>query len=135
MQPHALQRPRSVPAGPSSARVDSWVWAVRLAKTRSAAQAACRGGHVAVNGEKVKQSQALRLGDEVRVRVGEVERVVEVMRLVTKRVGAPVAAECYVDNTPAPPPRVEVPQVAVRDRGAGRPTKRHRREIDRLTGG
>lgn len=87
-----------------------------------------------VNDAKVKQSQSVRPGDEVRVRVGEVERIVEVRRLVVKRVGAAVAAECYTDNTPPPPPRVEIPQVAVRDRGAGRPTKRERREIDRLTG-
>lgn len=129
-----MQTTGTVATQPTSARIDSWVWAVRLAKTRSLAQAACRGGHVQVNGDKVKQSQSVRPGDEVRVRIGEIERVVEVKRLVVKRVGAVVAAECYVDNTPAPLPRVEVPQVAVRDRGAGRPTKRERREIDRLIG-
>lgn len=118
----------------TSVRVDSWIWAVRLVKTRSLAQAACRGGHVRINGEKVKPAQAVRIGDEVRVRVGELERIVTVSRIIRKRVGANVAAECLIDLTPPPPPREAVPFAPQRDRGAGRPTKRERREIDRLQG-
>ena len=118
----------------TSVRVDSWIWAVRLVKTRSLAQAACKGGHVRINGEKVKPAQAVRIGDEVRVRVGELERIVTVARIIRKRVGANVAAECLTDLTPPPPPREEVPSAPRRDRGAGRPTKRERREIDRLQG-
>jgi ribosome-associated heat shock protein Hsp15 len=76
----------------------------------------------------------VRVGDEVRVRVEGLERIVDVARLVEKRVGAAVAADCLVDRTPPPPPRVEVPGGAVRDRGAGRPTKRERRQIERLRG-
>jgi ribosome-associated heat shock protein Hsp15 len=57
-----------------------------------------------------------------------------VAKVITKRVGAPVAVECYVDNSPPPPPREHVAPVALRDRGAGRPTKRDRREIERLRG-
>ncbi|MFD0384541.1 RNA-binding S4 domain-containing protein [Streptomyces stramineus] len=116
-------------------RVDSWIWSVRLTKTRSAAATACRAYHVRINGERVKPAQAVKAGDEVRVRLGGRERVVVVSRLVRKRVGAPVAAECYVDNSPPPPPREEVAVIAVRDRGAGRPTKRDRRELERLQGG
>jgi ribosome-associated heat shock protein Hsp15 len=74
-------------------RVDAWIWAVRLTKTRSAAGAACKGGHVRVNDERVKPSQTLKLGDLVRVRTADTERIVEVTRLIAKRVGAPVAAE------------------------------------------
>jgi ribosome-associated heat shock protein Hsp15 len=122
------------PSGASSARVDSWIWAVRLVKTRSLAAAECRAGHVSVNGEKAKPAQAVRAGDEVRVRQGQLERIVQVARIVTKRVGPPVAAQCFVDLTPPPPPRSEVTVVAQRDRGAGRPTKRERRDIDRLLG-
>ena len=118
----------------ASVRVDSWIWAVRLVKTRSLAQAACRGGHVRINGEKVKPAQAVRIGDEVRVRVGDLERIVVVQRIIRKRVGAPAAAECLLDQTPPPPPRETIPVAAQRDRGAGRPTKRERREIDRLHG-
>ncbi|ARQ71574.1 RNA-binding S4 domain-containing protein [Streptomyces marincola] len=118
----------------TSVRVDAWIWAVRLAKTRSAAAAACRAGHVRVNGERAKPAQALRPGDEVRVRQPGRERIVVVSKLLRKRVGAAVAAECFVDNSPPPPPRELAVAVPVRDRGAGRPTKRERRDMERLRG-
>ncbi|MCE4945331.1 RNA-binding S4 domain-containing protein [Streptomyces noursei] len=118
--------------GMTTARVDSWIWSVRLTKTRSAAAAACRAGHVRVNDERVKPAHGVRPGDEVRLRQAGRERIVVVRRLVRKRVGAPVAVECYVDNSPPVPPREEVAVIAVRDRGAGRPTKRDRRELDQL---
>lgn len=117
-----------------TARVDSWTWAVRLFRTRSLATAACRAGHVRVNGDKAKAAQSLHIGDEVRVRTAGFDRILVVSRLVVKRVGATVAAECYVDNTPPPPPREEVALVPMRDRGAGRPTKRERRDIEALRG-
>jgi ribosome-associated heat shock protein Hsp15 len=113
-------------------RVDSWIWSVRLTKTRSLAATACRAGHVRVNGERVKPAHVLRSGDEVRLRDAGRERIVVVSRIVRKRVGAAVAAECFIDNSPPPPPREETVVVAHRDRGAGRPTKRDRREIERL---
>lgn len=115
-----------------SVRVDSWIWSVRLMKTRSMAATACRGGHVRVNGERVKAAHGVRAGDEVRLRHAGRERIVVVKRLIRKRVGAPEAVQCYVDNSPPPPPREELVQVPVRDRGAGRPTKRDRREMERL---
>ncbi|QEV30289.1 RNA-binding S4 domain-containing protein [Streptomyces coeruleorubidus] len=124
-------------AGPQSGgtvRVDSWIWAVRLVKTRSLGATACRGGHVRVNGERVKPAHAVRVGDEVRLRHDGRERVVVVTRLIRKRVGAPVAAQCYIDNSPPPPPREAVAPAGIRDRGAGRPTKRDRRELERLRG-
>ncbi|MFF5341192.1 RNA-binding S4 domain-containing protein [Streptomyces althioticus] len=124
-------------AGPQNGetvRIDSWIWSVRLVKTRSMGATACRGGHVRVNGERVKPSHSVRVGDEVRVRVETRERVVVVKRLIRKRVGAPVAVQCYVDNSPPPPPREAVAPAGVRDRGAGRPTKRDRRELERLRG-
>jgi ribosome-associated heat shock protein Hsp15 len=107
---------------------------VRLASTRSAASGACRAGHVRVNGVRVKPAHAVQPGDEVRLRSGGRERVVVVRRVITKRVGAPVAAECYIDNSPPLPPGEEVAAVAVRDRGTGRPTKRERRSIEKLLG-
>lgn len=121
-------------ADEGAVRVDAWIWSVRLTKTRSLAAAACKAGHVRVNGDKVKPAHVLRTGDEVRVRDGGYERIVVVSRLVRKRVGPPVAAECFVDNSPPRPPREEVPVIALRDRGAGRPTKRDRRELERLYG-
>ncbi|MDN3263726.1 RNA-binding S4 domain-containing protein [Streptomyces sp. CSDS2] len=120
------------PAGGETVRIDSWIWAVRLIKTRSLGATACRGGHVRVNGERVKPAYSVRVGDEVRLRHEGRERVVIVKRLIRKRVGAPVAAQCYIDNSPPPPPREAVAPVGLRDRGTGRPTKRDRRELERL---
>ncbi|MER6674358.1 RNA-binding S4 domain-containing protein [Streptomyces sp. NPDC000983] len=122
-------------AGPrsgESVRIDSWIWAVRLIKTRSMGATACKGGHVRVNGERVKPAYAVRVGDEVRLRHEGRERVVVVKRLIRKRVGAPVAVQCYVDNSPPPPPREAVAPAGIRDRGTGRPTKRDRRDLERL---
>ncbi|GAB2886736.1 RNA-binding S4 domain-containing protein [Streptomyces mayteni] len=118
----------------SSVRVDSWIWSVRLARTRSAAAAACRAGHVRVNGERAKPAQPVRSGDEIRVRQEGRERIVVVTKLIRKRVGAPVAVECYQDNSPPSPPREQSLPVARRDRGTGRPTKRERRDTERLRG-
>jgi len=112
-------------------RVDRWLWAVRLTKTRPDAVAACRGGHVTVNGRPAKPASTVSPGDEVRARVGDTTRIVEVVRVIQKRVGAADAVTCYLDRTPAPPTTPVVP-VAVRDRGAGRPTKRDRRLLDKL---
>lgn len=114
-------------------RVDSWIWAVRLAKTRSAATAACKAGHVRVNGERAKPAQSVSVGDEVRVRLAD-ERILLVRGLLVKRVSASVAAENYTDLTPPKPARVEAPATVERDRGSGRPTKRDRRELERLRG-
>ena len=107
---------------------------MRLASTRSAASGACRAGHVRVNGVRVKPAHAVRAGDEVRLRHEGRERVVIVQRIITKRTGAPVAVECYIDNSPPPPPREEAAAVPARDRGTGRPTKRERRSIEKLLG-
>ena len=107
---------------------------MRLASTRSAASGACRAGHVRVNGVRVKPAHPVKAGDEVRLRSEGRERVVVVRQVITKRVGAPAAAECYIDNSPPPPPREEAVAVAARDRGTGRPTKRERRSIDKLLG-
>ena len=115
-------------------RVDVWVWAVRLAKTRSQATIACRAGHVRVNGARAKPAALVRPGDRVEVRSGDWQRVVEVRQLLFKRVGAEPAAAAYVDHTPPRPPREIFAPVAVRDRGTGRPTKKERRQLDRLRG-
>lgn len=112
-------------------RVDAWLWGIRLYKTRTAAATACRAGHVRVNGERAKPATPVTVGDEVAARTDR-ERVVEVRRLLTKRASAPIAAEAFVDRSPPPPARL--PALGLRDRGAGRPTKRERREIDRLRG-
>ena len=118
-----------------TARVDSWIWSVRLVKTRSQATAACRAGHVRVNGERAKPAHPVRAGDEVRVRRAGAERTVVVTRVLSKRVGAAVAGDCFVDQGPPPLARADVAAAGVRDRGAGRPTKRDRRALQRLREG
>lgn len=118
----------------TTARVDAWLWAVRVYKTRSAATTACRAGHVRVNGERAKAAQPVRPGDELRVRILGFDRILVVKKTIAKRVGAALVAESVDDRTPPPPPKESMPFVPVRDRGAGRPTKRDRREIEKLRG-
>jgi ribosome-associated heat shock protein Hsp15 len=117
-----------------STRVDRWLWAVRLTKTRPDAAAACRGGHVRVNDRPAKPATTVSPGDEVRALVGDTTRVVEVVRVIEKRVGAADAVGCYLDRTPARPLNTSI-SVAVRDRGAGRPTKRDRRLMEKWRAG
>lgn len=88
-----------------------------------------------INGKSAKPSSPVAVGDAVEALVNRRQRILEVTEVITKRVGAAAAGECYVDHSPPPPERDDVrPLFAVRDRGAGRPTKRDRREIDRLRG-
>ncbi len=119
--------------------MDSWLWAIRLFKTRSTASTACRGGHVEVNGRTAKPATRVVPGDRVVARLsvprtGPVRRELEVVQPIEKRVGAAIAATCFIDLAPPPEPSSQPPKDAVRDRGAGRPTKRDRRQIDRLRG-
>ncbi|APT85067.1 RNA-binding S4 domain-containing protein [Corynebacterium aquilae] len=118
----------------SSARIDAWVWSVRLMKTRSQAATACKAGHVKLNGAAVKPSQPVTVGDRVRVWVDHREHDVEVVEVISKRVGAAIARTCYIDHSPPPPPKEILASIPRRDRGAGRPTKRERRELDKLRG-
>ncbi|SJM65232.1 RNA-binding S4 domain-containing protein [Gulosibacter sp. 10] len=115
-----------------SVRIDAWLWSVRVYKTRSAATAAVRGGKVRVNDNHVKASYGVRIGDRVRVRIDGFDRILVVKALLQKRVGAPVAATAYEDRSAPLPPRELRRPPAIRERGAGRPTKRERRELDRL---
>lgn len=113
-------------------RVDRWLWAVRLCKDRSGATAACRGGHVRVNGAPAKAATPVRVGDRVEAVLGDRHRVVEVVQVIDKRVGAPAAAQCLIDHSPPLPPRERTQPAFPRDPGSGRPTKRDRRRLDRL---
>lgn len=113
-----------------STRIDKWLVAVRLFKNRTVASDACTGGKVRINGAPVKPSSLVRPGDRIEARVGKRERIVEVVKIIEKRVGAPAAAECYVDHSPPVERTERIPPVAVRESGAGRPTKRDRRKLD-----
>jgi ribosome-associated heat shock protein Hsp15 len=105
-----------------------------LYSTRSAASAACKAGHVQVNGASAKPAQPVHPGDLVRALTLGGERIVVVRGLVDKRISAVAAAEQFEDRTPPPPPKEERHAVPVRERGSGRPTKRERRLTDRLRG-
>jgi ribosome-associated heat shock protein Hsp15 len=113
-----------------SVRIDRWLSATRLFKTRSLAQQACVGGKVKLNGENARPSHHVRPGDEVRAESPRGPVVWEVKATAEKRLSAALAAELYVDHTPPPPPPEEV--VAARERGTGRPTKAERRALERL---
>jgi ribosome-associated heat shock protein Hsp15 len=86
-------------------RIDRWLWAIRLCKTRAEATDACRGGHVRLNGRLAKPATPIGVGDRVEARLHERDRVVEVTRVIVARVGAPIAAECYIDHSPPAPTR------------------------------
>jgi ribosome-associated heat shock protein Hsp15 len=116
---------------PDETRVDRWLCAVRLVKTRPMATQLCEGGHVRVNGNTAKPSTKLRAGDVVHALIAERERVLEVVRPIETRVGAPVAVTCYVDNSPQPVVREIAPGIKA-IRGEGRPSKQLRRELERI---
>jgi ribosome-associated heat shock protein Hsp15 len=116
---------------PDDTRIDRWLCAVRLVKTRPMATQLCDGGHVRVNGHPAKPSTKVRAGDVVQALIAERERIVEVVRPIETRVGAPAAAACYVDNSPPPLIREIAPGIKA-VRGEGRPSKRLRRELERM---
>jgi ribosome-associated heat shock protein Hsp15 len=121
----------------SSVRLDKWLWAVRLYKTRSLAIAACKGGHVLVNDQKVKPSREVHLGEVVKARTGDITRTVRVTGLIHQRVSATIAREHAEDLTPpeeyAKPREPDYSRGIVRPKGAGRPTKKDRRALEELT--
>jgi ribosome-associated heat shock protein Hsp15 len=112
-------------------RIDRWLWAARMFKTRSQAAKACAAGHVKCNGHSVKAAKTVRRGDQLEVLTPGGLRLLEVALLHNRRGPAPVARTLYEDHTPPPPPKEKRDPVARRDPGAGRPTKRERRYIDR----
>ncbi len=119
-----------------SVRVDKWLWAARMFKTRSAASTACAGGHVKVDGEPAKASKVLRRGERIEVRTAGGLRILEVTELGDRRGPAAVARTLYEDHTPPPPEEMRYvqPLGGYRERGAGRPSKRDRRRLERLRG-
>lgn len=111
-------------------RLDRWLSAARIFKSRTVAQEACGGGHVQVNGQPARSSHQVRVGDEISTNAPRGFVVLQVAGLAEKRLSPAQARELYVDHSPPPPPRE--PLVAPRERGAGRPTKQERRAMDRF---
>ncbi len=133
--PGGILRNSAVVAEPlSSVRVDKWLWAARMFKTRSSASTACSAGHVKLDGESIKASKVLKPGDHIDVITPGGPRKLEVVALGERRGPAAFARTLYIDHTPAPPPRAEVAAVPERERGAGRPKKKELRELRKLRG-
>ena len=131
-------RPAAAPGKRTgTVRVDKWLWAVRVYKTRTAATSACTSGRVKVNDEPAKPATKLVLGDIVEARRGDRILVYRATALVEKRVGAKLVEDCVDDLSPPEPSRSApalAPPGGARSRGEGRPTKKERRDIDRLRG-
>lgn len=115
-------------------RIDKWLWAARAFKTRSIAAQACDGGKVDVNGEAAKPAKQVRPGDHIEITVVGGKRILKVVALSERRGPAPEARLLYDDLTPPALPKIRQPKPPYRPPGAGRPTKRERRETDRLRG-
>lgn len=116
-----------------SVRVDRWLCAARIYKSRTSAQDACAASHVKVNGKNVRSSHPLKVGDKVEARAPRGDTILIVLALAEKRLSPPQARELYEDHSPPPPERQE--RVAERERGMGRPTKIDRRRMERFRGG
>lgn len=119
-------------------RVDKWLWSVRIFKSRTMATDACKSGKVRVKDVAVKPSFSIQVNDILMVRKNGFNLQFKVLELIQKRVGAPIAQKCYVDQTPEEELRkfedwfVGKGSAERREKGAGRPTKRERRDIDRF---
>ncbi|HQO32304.1 MAG TPA: RNA-binding S4 domain-containing protein [Chitinophagales bacterium] len=116
-------------------RIDKWLWAVRLFKTRSLAADACAAGKIKMDGESLKASYMLKAGQTIQVQKEGIRMIIKVVKLIEKRVGAPLAMQCYEDLTPPEEKdKLKFPSVfyEVRDRGIGRPTKKDRRAIEKF---
>jgi ribosome-associated heat shock protein Hsp15 len=118
-------------AATDETRIDRWLCAVSLVKSRPLATQLCEAGHVQINGSGAKPSSKVRAGDRIEALIAARERIVEVVRPIESRVGAAVAVTCYVDHSPAPVP-IEVRPGILAVRGEGRPSKRLRRELERM---
>jgi len=124
-----------VQPSPDSIRVDKWLWAARVFKTRSLAAAACDGGKVDINAEAAKPARRVRAGDRLEVSLPRGRRrILKVVALGDRRGSAEAARALFEDLTPPEPPRTRQAPPPFREPGAGRPTKRARREIERLRG-
>lgn len=117
---------------PDSVRLDRWLFAARAYRSRSLAAQACDGGKVAVNGASAKAHKLIRPGDLLHITVEHGKRQLRVVEVAERRGPAAVARTLYEDLTPPPPPQPFDAFVPRRERGAGRPTKRERRQLDRF---
>lgn len=119
-----------------SCRIDKYLWAIRVFKTRSEATDACNGNKVKIGGTNAKPSKAVKTGDVIEIRKGSVLYTYKVLQLSENRMGAPLVPDYAENLTPESElSKLHAPRETIvlkRDRGAGRPTKKERRELDAL---
>ena len=117
-------------------RIDKWLWAVRIFKTRAQATEACAGGKVKIDGTAVKASRKIQAGDVIQVRKGVIKFMYKVLKIAEKRMGAKLVPDFLEDITPeeelAKLESAQTQPTQNREKGQGRPTKRERRKIDQL---
>jgi ribosome-associated heat shock protein Hsp15 len=122
----------------NTVRIDKWLWAVRVYKTRTQAADACKGGKVKIEGQNVKASREVKEGDIIDIQQGIIKKTLKVKATAKNRVSAKLVQELAEDLTPAEEYEKQDFQHQLnherRDRGIGRPTKKDRREINRLKG-
>ncbi len=120
-------------------RIDRWIWHARVVKTREFAKALVEGGHVRVDrARETKAGAVVKAGQVLTITLPGRVRVLKILGFVDHRGSAEVASRLFEDLSPPPPPReprAESVALGTREAGAGRPTKRERRAIDRLTDG
>jgi len=119
-------------------RIDKWLWAVRIFKTRVMATEACAGGKVKIDGETIKASRKIQAGDVIQVRKGVVKHIYCVLNIAEKRMGAKLISEFLEDLTPddelAKLKSAQKQPIHTREQGQGRPTKKERRMMDKMRG-
>lgn len=116
-------------------RIDKWLWMVRLFKTRTVASDACNAGKVKINGVNCKPSREAKTGDELQVRIGQLQKTVQIIAFPKNRIPAKLVPDYYTDLTPQEEyERIKMlsSRFESRDHGIGRPTKRDRRQLDYL---
>jgi len=114
-------------------RIDKWLWTVRLFKTRTFATDACNAGKVKINGVNCKPSREIKKGEQVQIRIGILQKTVEVLNFPKNRIGAKLLPDYYLDRTPDEEyERVKSisENAEWREHGIGRPTKRDRRQLE-----
>ena len=119
-----------------SMRIDKWLWCIRAYRTRSKAAAACKAGHVHLNGQVIKPASPVRVEDTVLLEYPRLNRTLKVVALLPRRVGAPIAIQHYEDLTPESEyeklrTQTAAQSILTRERGTGRPTKKQRRELEK----
>lgn len=119
-----------------SIRIDKYLWAIRAFKTRSQATEACKGGKIKMDGIAAKASREIKIGDVIEFKVGQLNKKIRVTQLLKNRVAASLAVQFYEDLTPAEEYEriqfIHEMKTEIRDRGTGRPSKKDRRDLEKL---